>query len=93
MTAGEMIRFLEGYDEGEDVEVRLVFQELEAYGGAEACSGAVSAYSREELEAGRPNGWPTLTVGVGFGTCTEAELRRLVAFFGDVGARLGGGAR
>lgn len=88
MTAGELIDYLEQYDRDECVEVHVVFDELDAYGGAEAVSGAVAAYSREELANGEANRWPTLTVGVGFGACTEDELRGLAAYFADVAARL-----
>ena len=90
MTAGELIGFLENYDEDEDVEVHIRFGEVDAYGGAEAVTGVVAAGSREELEAGRANRWPTLTVSAGFGTCSETELRRLVAYFADLGRRLAG---
>lgn len=55
MTAGELIRFLVNYDEGEDVEVHIIFDEVDAYGGAEAVTGMVAAGSREEVEAGRAN--------------------------------------
>ena len=32
MTAGELVRFLEDYDENEDVEVQVLFEEVDAYG-------------------------------------------------------------
>ena len=32
MTAGELVRFLEDYDENEDVEVHVLFEEVDAYG-------------------------------------------------------------
>jgi len=51
--------------------------------------GTLKSTVREELEAGRPNRWPTLTAGIALGTCSEVELRRLVELFADVGARLG----
>ena len=90
MTAGELIRFLEGYDENEDVEVHILFDEVDAYGGAEAVTGVVTTGSREEMEAGRANRWPTITVAAGFGTCSEAELRHLVDYFADLARRLAG---
>ena len=90
MTAGELIRFLGEYDENEDVEVHILFDEVDAYGGAEAVTGVVTAGSREETEAGRMNRWPTITVAAGFGTCSEPELRHLVEYFSDLAARLAG---
>lgn len=90
MTAGELIRFLEGFDEDEDVEVHVLFDEVDAYGGAEAVTGVVMEGSRDELRAGRANRWPTLTVAAGFGTCTVDELRHLAGYFADVALRLAG---
>ena len=90
MTAGELIDYLEQYDRDECVVVHVVFDELDAYGGAEAVSGVVDAGSREGLANGEADRWPTLTVGVGFGTCAEGELRGLAAYFADVEARLAG---
>ena len=90
MTAGELIRFLESYDGNEDVEVHVLFDEVDAYGGAEAVTDVVMAGSREETEAGRPNRWPTITVAAGFGMCSEPELRHLVEYFADLARRLAG---
>lgn len=90
MTAGELVRLLEDYDENEDVEVHVLFDEVDAYGGAEAVTGVVTAGSRGETEAGRANRWPTITVAAGFGTCSEPEPGHLVERFADLARRLAG---
>ncbi len=77
MTAGDLIRFLEEYDEREEVEIQVHFDEV---GGSYASTSCVTAFSDSEVESGRRNCWPTITAHVGFGTMADEELRSLIDY-------------
>lgn len=85
MTVGDLMRFLEGYDEDAEVEVEVRFAEA---GEAYAPTFSVSAFSHDEMESGARNGWPTITADVGLGTMDEGELRLVIDHVKDIDHRL-----
>ena len=85
MNVGQMIEYLGGYDEDEEVEVEVHFGEA---GKLYASSFDVTSFSHEEIEGGTRNPWPTIGVNVGFGTMTEAELNLLIEHVKGIEQRL-----
>ena len=86
MTAGDLIRFLEEYDEREEVEIQVHFDEV---GGSYAPTSCVTTFSDSEIESGRRNCWPTITAHVGFGTMADEELRSLIDYVKGIERRRG----
>lgn len=74
MNVGQMISFLEQYDESAEIEVEMRFEEA---GEAYASTFSVTVGSRDELEYGERNDWPTISASVGFGMMTEEPAMNL----------------
>lgn len=85
MNVGQMIRYLEQYDESAEVEVEMHFEEA-----GDACTStfAVTVGSRDELGYGERNDWPTISASVGFGMMTERELMLVIDCVKGIDRRL-----
>ena len=86
MNVGQMIEYLKGYDENEEIEVEVRFGEA---GESYSSTFDVTPFSHEEVEGGERNPWPTIGANVGFGMMTEAELRLLIEHVKGIDRRLG----
>ena len=86
MNAGQMIEYLKGFDEGEEVEVEVRFGEA---GESYASTFDVTAFSHEEIESRERNPWPTISANVGFGAMAEEDLGRLIECVKGIDRRLG----
>jgi hypothetical protein len=85
MNVGQLIRFLEQYDESAGVEVEMHLTEA---GEAHASTFDVTVGSRDELESGERNDWPTISASVGFGTMAEKELMMVIDCVESIDRRL-----
>ena len=86
MNVGQMIEYLKGYDENEEIEVEVHFGEA---GESYSSTFDLTPFSHEEVEGGERNPWPTISANVGFGVMTETELRLLIEYVKGIDRRLG----
>ena len=85
MNVGQLIDYLKGYDEADEIEVEVCFPEAgESY--ASTFDVLVGPHDESRIEDGYRH--PTIAASVGFGTMTESELDSLIDCVKGIDRRL-----
>lgn len=85
MNVKQAIDYLSDYDENEEIQVEVRFDDA---GESYASTFSVTTFSHDEVSTGKHNSWPTIRANIGFGTMTEEELDLLIECVEGISQRL-----